>query len=96
MLNESARYERPVVRDDVAGRWVHPVVKVRSSSFFTRLLTQRNLGVGEAFLAQEFEMLRGSVNHMLGFFQRGDMRVDSRRPWLNRCRHDPPIFAVRS
>ena len=41
-------------------------------------------------------MLRGSVNHMLGFFQRGDMRVDSRRPWLNRCRHDPPIFAVRS
>ncbi len=68
LLDKSTRFRRPVVRDDVAGRWVHPVVRVRSSSFFTRLLTKRNLGIGEAFIAREFEMLRGSVNHMLGFF----------------------------
>ena len=66
-VDTSRRYRLPVERDRRAGEWVHPVVAVRAPAFFIRLLSQRNLGIGEAFLAGEFEMLRGSVHHFLAF-----------------------------
>lgn len=85
-LDDSRRYQRPVLRDDAPGRWVHPVVKVHTARFFTRLLTQRNLGVGEAFLAGEFEMLRGAVNHFLGFLLINDIDRSVKLPLTEQAR----------
>lgn len=67
-MERDRRFPMPAIRDRKAGEWVHPVVHVKSGAFFVRALTQRNLGVGEAFLADEFEMLRGSVHHFILFF----------------------------
>lgn len=55
-------------RDRRPGEWKHPVVQVHAASFFVRLLSQRNLGLGEACIAGEFQMLRGSIHHLIGFF----------------------------
>lgn len=79
-VDTSRRYRMPVERDRRAGEWVHPVVAVRAPVFFIRLLSQRNLGVGEAFLAGEFEMLRGSVHHFLAFILRNRIDRNLRLP----------------
>lgn len=67
-VERDRRHPLPAIRDGRAGEWVHPVVHVKSGAFFVRALAQRNLGVGESFLAGEFEMLRGSVHHFILFF----------------------------
>ncbi len=72
-LDDAKRHRRPVARDRRPAEWVHPVVRIHAGNVFTRLLAQRNLGVGEAFLANEFEMLRGSVHHFLGFLLVNDV-----------------------
>lgn len=61
------RFPQAVIRDDRPGQWVFPVAKINDAAFFTRVIAQRNLGMGEAFLAGEFEMLRGSVHHLISF-----------------------------
>ena len=66
-LESGRRHRLPRERDLRPGQWVHPVVAVRDAAFFVRALAQRNLGLGEAFLAGEFEMLRGSVHHLVAF-----------------------------
>ena len=50
-----------------------PVVRIHNPGFFRRLITQRNLGVGEAFIAGEFSMEQGSVWHMLAVFLRNEI-----------------------
>lgn len=66
-IERDRRQPLPVERDLAPGQWVHPIVKVRSPDFFVRTLAQRNLGLGEAFLDGQFEMLRGSVHHVVAF-----------------------------
>lgn len=84
-VDRSRRLPLPAIRDDKPGRWVHPVLKVRSASFFTRLLTQRNLGIGEAFLEGEVEMLRGSLNHFLSFLLVNDIDRHVKLPWRTKA-----------
>jgi len=72
-MEPAKRYPRPAIRDRKPAEWVDPVVRVRAADFFIRMLTQRNLGVGEAFLEGEFEMLRGSVWQFLGFLLVNDI-----------------------
>ena len=67
-LETSRRHPLPNQRDQRPGEWQHPVLQVKSAAFFVRILTQRNLGLGESFLAGEYRMLRGSVHHFVGFF----------------------------
>lgn len=68
VVERDRRHPLAAARDRRPGEWVHPVLKVHRRDFFVRLLAQRNLGLGEAFLAGEFEMLRGSVHHFVSFF----------------------------
>jgi len=77
-VDRNRRFPRPVDRDVRPGQWVHPVVKVHTPDFFLRALSERNLGLGESFLDDEFEMLRGSICHMVAFLQvnRLDRQVD--------------------
>lgn len=72
-VERGLRHPLPVERDRAPGEWVHPVVKVHSADFFVRSLAQRNLGLGEAFLDGQFEMLRGSVHHIVSFCQVNDI-----------------------
>ena len=72
-VERGRRFPLPVERDTEPGQWVHPVVKVHTADFFVRTLAQRNLGLGESFLAGEFEMLRGSVHHVVAFCQVNDI-----------------------
>lgn len=72
-VERGRRFPLPVERDLEPGQWVHPVVKVHAASFFVRTLAQRNLGLGEAFLEGQFEMLRGSVHHVVAFCQVNDI-----------------------
>jgi len=72
-LDRNRRYPLPRFRDAKSGKWIDPVVKVNSPDFFLRLLTQRNLGLGEAFLEDQFQMLRGSVHHLIGFLLVNDI-----------------------
>ncbi len=67
-METGRRYPLPARRDRKPGEWVDPVMHVKTGAFFVRALAQRNLGVGESFLAGEFEMLRGSVHHFVMFF----------------------------
>jgi cyclopropane-fatty-acyl-phospholipid synthase len=69
VVDRSRRFPLPDQRDQAPGQWVHPVVKIHGADFFVRLLSQRNLGLGECFLENRFEMLRGSIYHLLAFFQ---------------------------
>jgi cyclopropane-fatty-acyl-phospholipid synthase len=85
-LESARRYRLPVARDRRAGEWVHPVVAVRDAAFFVRTLAQRNLGLGEAFLAGEFEMLRGSVHHFLGFILLNGIDREIRLPAAQHAR----------
>lgn len=77
-LESEHRHALPAVRDRRPGEWVHPMLRVQVASFFVRVLAQRNLGLGEAFIAGEFEMLRGSVHHLVAFFlvNRLDRRLE--------------------
>jgi cyclopropane-fatty-acyl-phospholipid synthase len=67
-VERERRHPLPRARDLAPGQWIDPVVKVRAPDFFVRVLTRRNLGLGEAFLEGQFEMLRGSVHHLVAFF----------------------------
>lgn len=67
-LESQRRHVLPAQRDRRPGEWQQPVLRVHAGAFFVRILAQRNLGLGESFLAGEFEMLRGSVHHFVGFF----------------------------
>jgi len=67
-VERERRHPLPALRDRHPGEWVHPVVRIHDRDFFVRLLAQRNLGLGESFLAGGFEMLRGSVHHFIAFF----------------------------
>jgi cyclopropane-fatty-acyl-phospholipid synthase len=80
-LERGRRYPLPRVRDRAPGQWVDPVVKVHAPHFFVRLMTQRNLGLGEAFLAGEFEMLRGSPHHLVAFFIVNEVDRGLRLSW---------------
>jgi cyclopropane-fatty-acyl-phospholipid synthase len=55
-------------RDDII-----PVVRIDNPRFWQRGMTQRNLGLGEAFIAGEFTMEQGSVWHMVAFFIRNEI-----------------------
>src|SRR5438128_649763 len=65
--SERAIEDRPGMDD------ILPVVRVHSGNFWRRLVTQRNLGVGESFIAGEFSMEQGSVWHMLAIFLRNEV-----------------------
>ncbi len=67
LLETGKRFHRAATRDEHSGQWIYPVAKINDAAFFTRVIAQRNLGMGEAFLAGEFEMLRGSVHHLICF-----------------------------
>ena len=67
-IESARRHPLAGVRDRKPGEWVDPVMHVKTGAFFVRALAQRNLGVGESFLAGELEMLRGSVHHFVTFF----------------------------
>jgi cyclopropane-fatty-acyl-phospholipid synthase len=41
------------------------VIRVNDSRFFTRVLAAGNLGLGEAYMAQEFEIVEGSLEEFL-------------------------------
>src|SRR3954470_15872193 len=68
-IPESAR----AIEDRPGMDEILPVVRVHGAGFWRRLLTQRNLGVGEAFIAGEFSMEQGSVWHMLSVFLRNEI-----------------------
>ena len=72
-VDRTRRFALPEQRDHKPGQWVHPVIKVHSPDFFVRPLAQRNLGLGEAFLEDQFEMLRGSIHHFVAFLQINDI-----------------------
>jgi cyclopropane-fatty-acyl-phospholipid synthase len=67
-IERTLRHPQAAERDRRPGEWKHPVIKVHAPQFFLSIVTRRNLGLGEAFLAGEFEMLRGSVHHLVSFF----------------------------
>lgn len=67
-VERSTRHAQAADRDRRPGEWRHPVIQVHAPQFFLSVLTRRNLGLGEAFLAGDFEMLRGSVHHLVAFF----------------------------
>jgi cyclopropane-fatty-acyl-phospholipid synthase len=80
-VDRSGRVPLPEIRDDAPGKWVHPVLKVRQLGFFTRALTERNLGMGEAFLEGDIEMLRGSFHHFMGFLMVNRIDRQVELPW---------------
>ena len=47
-----------------------PVVRVLRPDFWRRVITGRNLGLGEAFIEGDFEMEHGSVWHLIAFCTR--------------------------
>jgi cyclopropane-fatty-acyl-phospholipid synthase len=85
-VERGRRYPLPRVRDLAPGQWVDPVVKVRAADFFVRLLTQRNLGLGESFLAGEFEMLRGSPHHLVTFLLVNEIDRRVRLSWKEQAK----------
>jgi cyclopropane-fatty-acyl-phospholipid synthase len=85
-LERSRRYPLPRTRDRAPGQWVNPVVRVRAPGFFVRLVSQRNLGLGEAFLAGEFEMLRGSPHHLVSFFLLNGVDRHLRLSWKEQAK----------
>jgi cyclopropane-fatty-acyl-phospholipid synthase len=85
-VDRARRHPLPRIRDEVPGKWVDPVVAVHSSDFFLRLLRQRNLGLGEAFLEGQFEMLRGSVYHFIGFLLMNEVDRQLSLSWKERAK----------
>ncbi len=53
--------------EDRPGLTILPILKIEDKNFFPRLMAQRNLGLGEAFIEGMFTMVLGSVHHFLGF-----------------------------
>ena len=67
-----------------------PVVRVHSPKFWDRIMNQRNLGLGEAFIADEFTMEQGSVWHLVAFFIRNNIDLAVKISALEKAR----LFAL--
>jgi cyclopropane-fatty-acyl-phospholipid synthase len=85
-VDRTRRFPLPEDRDQAPGEWIHPVIKVQRPEVFVRMLAQRNLGLGESFLESQFEMLRGSIQHLIGFFQVNEIDREVALPLREKAR----------
>ena len=65
--------ERRAVEDRPAMDDIIPVVRIHNQRFWARIMTQKNLGLGEAYIDDDFSMENGSVWHLIAFFIRNDL-----------------------